>query len=110
MRERLTSFYLRTETFRYAHHAARLTKQCAVLRAQGIQVQQAAQHRPQQAVPLTAQTQQPVVPLEQQRRLPFAPAIEQSPLPKKECTQEPRKEQRNASVVYKAANTRRLQP
>ena len=92
-----------TETFRYAHTMQHGTpEQCAALRVQAIQEQQAAQQRQavqqaavqqpvpeqRQAAPLAAQAQQPAVPVEQ--RPPLTPAVpEQAPAPKKDRTQRP---------------------
>ncbi|SFQ84215.1 DUF5712 family protein [Hymenobacter arizonensis] len=94
-----------TETFRYAHTMQHGTpEQCAALRVQAIQEQQAAQQRQavqqaavqqsvpkqRQAVPLAAQVQQPAVPVEQRPQLtPTAP--EQAPAPKQERIKGPRR-------------------
>ena len=94
-----------TETFRYAHTMQHGTpEQCAALRVQAIQEQQAAQQRqvvqqavpkpqlaPEQrpAVPLPTQAQPPAVPVEQPRPQ-LMPAIEPAPMPKKDRTQGPK--------------------
>jgi len=95
-----------TETFRYAHTMQHGTpEQCAALRVQVIQEQQAAQQRQavqqaavqqsvaaeqRPAVPLAAQAQQPAVPVEQ--RPPLTPAVpEQAPAPKQERIKGPRR-------------------
>ncbi|RSK38333.1 DUF5712 family protein [Hymenobacter perfusus] len=84
------------ETFRYAHTMQHGTpEQCAALRAQAIQEQQAAQQR--QAVQQAAEQQPPQQAVTQQRAVAPAPATEQAVTPAVERPA-PRPERRSRGI------------